>query len=131
VSGFVFAEQLVGAGNSITLGRDQRFRIRWQIDPEDARSLSRFLKAFVESYDDVLEDVAFFPQLLGSGAHHSGGCRMSVDKSTGVVDGGLRVFGVGNLFVADGSVLGYSGHANTGLTIAALALKCVDEVHSS
>jgi choline dehydrogenase-like flavoprotein len=31
-----------------------------------------------------------------------------------------------NLYVADGSVLGYSGHANTGLTISALALKCCE-----
>jgi choline dehydrogenase-like flavoprotein len=38
------------------------------------------------------------------------------------------VFGTENLFVADGSVLAYAGHANTGLTIAALALKCCDAV---
>ena len=46
----------------------------------------------------------------------------------GVVDADLRVFGTENLFVADGSVLAYAGHANTGLTIAALALKCCDAV---
>jgi choline dehydrogenase-like flavoprotein len=51
---------------------------------------------------------------------------MAAAADEGVVDADLRVFNTENLFVADGSVLGYSGHANTGLTIAALALKCAD-----
>jgi choline dehydrogenase-like flavoprotein len=51
---------------------------------------------------------------------------MATRAGDGVVDGDLRVFGTENLFVVDGSVLGFSGHANTGLTIAALAIKCCD-----
>jgi choline dehydrogenase-like flavoprotein len=53
---------------------------------------------------------------------------MARAPADGVVDANLRVFGTENLFVADGSVLAYAGHANTGLTIAALALKCCDAV---
>lgn len=55
---------------------------------------------------------------------------MSSDPTKGVVDSNLKVFGVDNLFVVDGSVLGYSGHANTGLTISALALKCANVIQS-
>jgi len=65
---------------------------------------------------------------LDSAGHHSGACRMAMNASEGVVDADLRVFGTDNLFVVDGSTLAYSGHANTGLTIAALALKCCDAV---
>jgi len=131
VAGFVFAEQMDFRDNAITLGSDQRFRIRWDIAPDDSASLTRFLEAFKSRHDGMFENVALFPQLLGSGAHHSGGCRMAANPSSGVVGRDLRVFGVSNLFVADGSVLGYSGHANTGLTIVAMALKCVDEVHKA
>jgi choline dehydrogenase-like flavoprotein len=53
---------------------------------------------------------------------------MAMNASEGVVDADLQVFGTDNLFVADGSALAYSGHANTGLTIAALALKCCNAV---
>lgn len=130
VAGFVFAEQLPSSDNRITLGPDGRYDINWSIAPEDSESLRAFLDAFVRHHDDVFENVVFFPDLLGSGAHHSGGCRMAGDRSRGVVGRDMKVFGTSNLFVADGSVLGYSGHANTGLTIVALALKCVEEVKS-
>lgn len=128
VSGFVFAEQLSGRDNAIELREDGRYAVKWEISQQDAASLDDFLVAFVERHRDLFEDVRFFPGLLGSGAHHSGGCRMASTAEEGVVDHRLRVFGVDNLFVADGSVLAYSGHANTGLTIAAFALKCADEV---
>ena len=75
----------------------------------------------------MFEDVKIVPGLLGSGAHHSGGCRMASNAGDDV-DDRLRVVGTEKVFVADGSVLAYSGHANTGLTIAAFALKCADEV---
>ena len=133
VSGFVFAEQLSGHDNAIELREDERYAVKWEISQweisqQDAASLDSFLVAFVERHRDLFEAVRFFPGLLGSGAHHSGGCRMASTAEEGVVDHRLRVFGVDNLFVADGSVLAYSGHANTGLTIAAFALKCADEV---
>ena len=53
---------------------------------------------------------------------------MSDSSKHGVVDANLRVFGIDNLLVADGSVIGFSGAANTGLTILALALMCCDVV---
>ncbi len=131
VSGFVFSEQLAATENAVVLMDDGRFVIRWSIAPEDQRSLEDVLLAFFESHKNAFEESVLFPDLLGSGAHHSGGCRMASNASDGVVDRDLRVFGMNNVFVADGSVIGYSGHANTGLTIAALALKCFDVVHDS
>jgi choline dehydrogenase-like flavoprotein len=107
------------------------FGVRWTITAEDCRSLERFLAAFFESYAEQFESYTVFPAFgtrLDSAGHHSGACRMAASATEGVVDAALRVFGTENLFVADGSVLPYSGHANTGLTIAALALKCCDSI---
>ena len=73
VSGFVFAEQLSGRDNAIELREDGRYDVKWEISQQDAASLDDFLVAFVERHRDLFEDVRFFPGLLGSGAHHSGG----------------------------------------------------------
>lgn len=131
VSGLVFAEQMPAADSELRSTDGKRFGIRWEVSTKDCRSLERFLDAFGKSFADQFESFTVFPELgkrLDSAGHHSGGCRMAVTLEDGVVDGDLRVFGIDNLHVADGSTLAYSGHANTGLTIAALALKCCDAV---
>jgi len=129
VSGLVFAEQTPDENQQLRQIEDGKFGIRWTVSPPDLRSLEKFLAAFGETYADQFASFRVFPGLgprLDSAAHHSGGCRMAARATEGVVDADLRVFGLDNLFVADGSTLAYSGHANTGLTIAALALKCCD-----
>jgi choline dehydrogenase-like flavoprotein len=60
---------------------------------------------------------------LKSSAHHSGTARMNISPGEGVCDRDARVYGLRNLFVCDGSLIPSSGFANTGLTIAALALR--------
>ncbi|MDR7334161.1 GMC family oxidoreductase [Roseateles asaccharophilus] len=60
---------------------------------------------------------------LRSSAHHSGTARLSADADTGVCDVDGKVHGMANLYVCDGSLIPASGIANTGLTIAALALR--------
>jgi choline dehydrogenase-like flavoprotein len=54
-------------------------------------------------------------------AHLIGGARMGTDPDNSVVDAGHRVWGVRNLFVADGSVCPTQGSANPALTIMALS----------
>lgn len=53
--------------------------------------------------------------------HPLGGCPMGADEATGVVDKTGRVFGAGNLYVADGSVMPSAVGPNPALTIAAVA----------
>lgn len=60
---------------------------------------------------------------LRSAAHHSGTARLSADADSGVCNPDGQVHGVANLYVCDGSLIPSSGIANTGLTIAALALR--------
>lgn len=64
-----------------------------------------------------------WPEIFTSGAHHVGTARMSEDENDGVVDKNLKVFGVDNLYVCDGSVFPTSGNVNVGLTIAAVAIR--------
>jgi choline dehydrogenase-like flavoprotein len=54
-------------------------------------------------------------------AHLVGGCRMGFSPEDSVVDSSHRVWGVPNLFVADGSVLPTQGSANPALAIMALS----------
>jgi choline dehydrogenase-like flavoprotein len=130
VSGLVFAEQFPGDAR-LSLPDAGRFAIKWNFSAADRRSLESFIATFAQTYSQLFEAFHAYPNLaarLDSAGHHSGGCRMARAPADGVVDANLRVFGTENLFVADGSVLAYAGHANTGLTIAALALKCCDAV---
>jgi choline dehydrogenase-like flavoprotein len=54
-------------------------------------------------------------------AHLVGGCRMGVEPDESVVDSSQRVWGLGNLFVCDGSVFPTQGSANPALMIMAVA----------
>ncbi|HEY7397189.1 MAG TPA: GMC family oxidoreductase [Gaiellaceae bacterium] len=54
-------------------------------------------------------------------AHLVGGCRMGFRPEDSVVDSTHRVWGVPNLFVADGSVMPTQGAANPALAIMALS----------
>ena len=56
-------------------------------------------------------------------AHLVGGARMATRAKDGVVDANQKVFGVDNLYLADGSVLPTQGSANPALTIMALAAR--------
>jgi choline dehydrogenase-like flavoprotein len=129
VSGLVFAEQSPADEARMHPVPNGGFAVDWSVSERDCVSVEKFLRKFFQTYSDLFESFAIFPGMSGrldSAGHHSGGCRMAAGAGEGVVDADLRVFGTENLFVVDGSVLAYSGHANTGLTIAALALKCAD-----
>jgi len=133
VSGLTFIEQSPGDGHQICADGTDRYKVHWSVTKNDDASALAFLKHYFDCHKHMFEHYEIFPNInrrLETSGHHSGGCRMSVDPTTGVVDNSLRVFGIDNLFVADGSVLGYTGYANTGLSIMALALRCVDNVKS-
>jgi choline dehydrogenase-like flavoprotein len=61
-------------------------------------------------------------------AHLIGGCRMGVDPDESVCDGDHRVWGVPNLFVADGSAMPTQGSANPALTIMAAASRLAERL---
>jgi choline dehydrogenase-like flavoprotein len=56
---------------------------------------------------------------------------MAKDPKLGVVDKDCRVFGVDNLYIADGSVHVTNGGFNPSLTIQALAYRTSDKILAS
>lgn len=66
---------------------------------------------------------------FGGSTHFMGSCRMgAVDDGTSVVDGGGRVWGYDNLYVADNSVIGSSNSGNPTFMMVAQALRTADRI---
>jgi choline dehydrogenase-like flavoprotein len=84
-------------------------------DRKNIATAKRTLREILEAAgaQDILE--------IDRYAHLVGGCRMGLDPDRSVVDSDHRVWGIPNLFVADGSVMATQGSANPALTIMALA----------
>lgn len=88
-------------------------------------------KQLVEAATTVAQDVltaagATDTITIDRYAHLVGGCRMSADERSGVVDARCRSWAVPNLLVVDGSVLPTQGSANPALTIMANAARVAD-----
>jgi len=60
--------------------------------------------------------------------HEVGAARMGADPATSVTDSNGMVHGIKGLYVSDASALPSAGAVNTGLTIAALALRMGDAI---
>ncbi len=61
--------------------------------------------------------------------HPLGTCRMGADPREAVVDPNGRVYGIDNLFVADGSIFPTALGVNPQMTIMAAALKIAEGIH--
>jgi hypothetical protein len=107
-------------------GGAERHLRRWQLSDDFRRELDAAVQDVLAWLAPVTKRSRVFAGWqagLSSAAHHSGTARLSADAETGVCDVDGRVHGVTNLYVCDGSLIPSSGIANTGLTIAALALR--------
>lgn len=62
--------------------------------------------------------------------HQIGTTRMHPDPNRGVVNADAKVHGIHNLFVVGSSVFPTGGHANTTLTVVAMALRLADHLES-
>ena len=87
------------------------------------------LHAAQESMEEILQAAGAEQVItITRNAHLVGGARMASGAERGVIDKDHRVFGVQNLYVADGSVLPTQGSANPALTIMALAARLADRM---
>ncbi len=66
-----------------------------------------------------------------AGWHQMGTCRMGDDASQAVVDARLRVHGLKNLFIVDGSIFVTAGAVNPTSTIQAMALYIGDSIKTN
>jgi hypothetical protein len=101
----------------------------WRIPKEYVNKINEETLNIFGSMPTVFKKIHIFDSWeknIFSSSHHSGTARIAKKNSKGVCDENARVQGVENLFVCDGSIIPASGVANTGLTIAALALKLGD-----
>ena len=139
------SEQAPNPDSRITLQRERdafgqnRIRLDWRMLPIDRQTVCRG----EEILDQELQRLAIgrleplpangatrWPDNLEGGWHQLGMTRMHADPKRGVVDADGRVHGLGNLFIAGGSVFPTSGAAPPTLTIVALALRLADHLRS-
>lgn len=127
---WMVAEQPPAITCSIWRDKQSQYICRkWELSPAYLGSLQQAIhQAFYQLGVDI-KNAQVFPGWengLYSSAHHSGTARMHASPSHGVCDENGKVHGMKNLYVCDGSLIPSSGYANTGLTIAALALRLAD-----
>jgi choline dehydrogenase-like flavoprotein len=99
---------------------------RWVLTDEYLQLLQGSIEELIRSLGPLVTRARVFEgwgKTLRSAAHHSGTARLSNSPDAGVCDPNAKVHGLANVFVCDGSAIPASGIANTGLTIAALALR--------
>ena len=106
----------------------------WQLTPDYLAVLDRAIAQVLGHLRNMVTSINVFPNwqaTLHSAAHHSGTARMAASPRDGVCDANAGVHGLQNLYVADGSIIPGCGIANTGLTIAALALRLAKHVKAT
>lgn len=102
---------------------------RWEADDSYIKDLNEALDLFLKTIRPIIKQSRLFsewPAQIYSSSHHSGTARLSKSPEDGVCDLNGQVHGLSNLFVCDGSLIPASGFVNTGLTIAALAMRMSD-----
>jgi choline dehydrogenase-like flavoprotein len=134
---FFMTEQLPNRESRVDLSATRKdafgypiARVNWQLSGADFAGFAAYARVLFErglrdpqyslarvDGDDVWRDT------VASAAHHLGTARMAASAADGVVDRDLRVFGMRNVFVGDGSVFPTAGGVNPSLTITALAVR--------
>lgn len=98
----------------------------WTISPEYLCIADKAIQRIINKLGKVGSDFDLYhdwKSMIQSSAHHSGTARMALNSRDGVCDSNNLVFGSNRIYVCDGSTIPDSGYANTGLAIAALALR--------
>jgi hypothetical protein len=136
---FFVTEQTPNPNSTVSLSdKKDKFgypiaKINWQLVKDDLLSMQRAFnilhtQVFKDKYVDFVDSTVNlnWNEIYTSAAHHLGTARMSTSSDNGVVDENLKVFGMDNLFICDGSVFPTSGNANSSFTTSALACRLAD-----
>lgn len=102
---------------------------KWVVAQSYLDSLQQSIHQVLNMLSSSIKSSVVFPgwpNFIFSSSHHSGTARLSPSPADGVCDKNGCVYGFSNLYVCDGSLIPASGYANTGLTIAALAMRMAD-----
>jgi hypothetical protein len=134
---FFMTEQLPNPASRVRLSTTRRdghgypvAEVDWQLTDADFDGFERYTRLLFEhglrgDHYKVArrDDAGTWRKTVASAAHHLGTARMGESEATGVVDKDLKVYGVDNLYVSDGSVFTTAGAVNPSLTITALGLR--------
>lgn len=108
-----------------------KLEVSWQITKDELhiyRSMVEKLhKMLVGIADEINLKTDITDDWLWSAAHHSGTISMG-KKDDDLLDADLKLKKTNNVFVCDGSVIQEHSYANTGLTIASLAMRLAESV---
>jgi len=89
----------------------------------------KVMEAYAEKSGGIAQNIILEVMLnRPTTAHILGGCPMSEDIDSGVVDPGLRVHGYQNMYVVDGSVIQGNIGVNPSFTILAMAEYAMDKI---
>ncbi|MBW4040368.1 MAG: GMC family oxidoreductase [Acidobacteria bacterium] len=138
------AAQDVGTASRVRLGEGRdalgmlEVVVDWRVSEAEVRTLRGFAEMLRERLEAVgMRGVAWVPEVfdervalpgLEDARHAMGGARMGVDARSSVVDGELRVWGVGNLSVAGAAVFPDGAAQLPTLTMVALGLRLADRL---
>jgi choline dehydrogenase-like flavoprotein len=138
------AAQDVGTSSRVRLGEERdalgvpQAVVEWRVSEREAATLRGFAGTLRERFESMgLRGVEWVPEVFDRGAeltgledarHAMGGARMGVDARTSVVDGELRVWGVGNLSVAGAAVFPDGAAQLPTLMMVALGLRLGDRL---
>ncbi len=111
--------------------------VNWQVSKEDIESMKVWFELLLTKlfpneqykFTHILKDFNW-EEIFTSAIHHVGTCRMAENEKEGVVDNNLKVFGMENLYICDGSVFTTAGNVNNGLTISAFACRLAKHLES-
>jgi len=140
---FFVTEQIPNENSYVSLSnkRDKwgykKSLVNWQVSDEDIQSMKVWFellltKLFPKEHYKFTHSLKDFnwKEIFTSAIHHVGTCRMGHNENEGVVDKNLKVFGVDNLYVCDGSIFATAGNVNNGLTISAFACRLAEHLGS-
>lgn len=92
------------------------------------QSLNDIISGILSSTGTKSREPDFCLRVPGDDYHEMGTCRMGDNPSTSATNRYGQLHGMSNLYVADNSILPYSGAANPTLTTVALAIRTADHI---
>jgi choline dehydrogenase-like flavoprotein len=132
----IIAEDLPDDQNRVLLDPDLKDgdgipapKIVYKMSENSYRLLEFHLQRAKESLEAAgAYETVIAPLIRETGWHLLGTCKMGNDRSTSVVDAWGRTHDIPNLFVFDGSIWPTSSGMNPTATIAAMALRCAEQL---
>lgn len=116
------------SGGVISSDADGAILRNWKLSSQYLETLDNSIKILIDSISCFASDfeILDWKNEIQSSAHHSSTAKMGLTAHDAVCNLNGKVFDFKNLYINDGSAIPSSGYSNTGLTIAALALRMAD-----